>query len=127
MSLEIIAQPETAAADIATTISQTEQEPDEILSDLQTYFGPDVIVEGHDEWLRKDYFGPASYKTRCGGALVVNVAVRDRDGVATWHYEIDDNHRPFDNELLITRLGKLAETSWPQKGWVRDYRDDPRL
>lgn len=129
MSLETISEvgaiPKQVSQDVIAVVHHKAEEPDEILEGLQEHYGADVIVEGYDARLRKDYFGPASRKVRCGGMLLVSAAVRSRDGTEIHHHEIDDDHRPF-SEPLITKLGGLAERNWQHNQWIRDYPTDPR-
>lgn len=93
---------------------------DEILAGLQDHFGQDMVVDSYEARLRKDYYGPASRKVRCGGVLIVTGLVRNGNAIVEFRHEIDDNHRPF-SEDLISRLGALAESNWPKNGWIRDY------
>jgi hypothetical protein len=79
---------------------------------LQTYFG-DRRLRNYTRYERRDYTGDASNKVRVGGALVVECVVYGDEGFVKNTIEIDDDHRPFDEDV-ITALAEDAPI------WVRD-------
>lgn len=122
MSVEIapdskLAQDAVSMSDVAV-IPEQRQPKDEILAGLQDFYGQDALVENYDAYHRRYYSGSASEHIPYRRSLVATVAVRFRDEIKTIEHEIDDFHRPFGEEL-ITRLGALAQSNPPSRGFRR--------
>lgn len=103
-------------------------ETDIALEALQAYFGPATKVLNYDSTLRRDYYGDASNKTLCGGALLVECAIFADGARSEQTLVIDNDNRLLDNDMAITVLDAKANANWyAGKGTTLDYARSRRI